>query len=83
MAGLTAYSIHRGGFGGISEAQAVTLQEFHFKIANTPITLYDTEVILDNKIGSQLFFGSLGADFVLSVKKMTINYEKMFVGIEL
>lgn len=84
LVGLAEHSTSRGGFGGISEAQAVTLPEFHFKIAHTPVTLHDTEVIKSHKASNKLYMSSsLGADFVLSVKKMIINYEKMFVGIDI
>lgn len=79
ISGLTEHTTSRGGFGGVSEIKAVTMPEFHFKVADTPVTLYNTEVVKYNTNGSQLFSGSLGADFVLSFKRLTINYNKMFI----
>lgn len=79
ISGLTEHTTSRGGFGGVSETKAVTIPEFHFKVTDTPVTLYNTEVVKYNTNGSQLFSGSLGADFVLSFKRLTINYNKMFI----
>lgn len=77
--GLTEQATSRGGFGGIAQAKVVVLPEFHFEIAEVPVTLYDTEVIENIDSASQLFSGSLGADFVLSFKRLVINYQNMFV----
>lgn len=77
--GLAARTTSRGGFGGISQTQAVVLPEFRFEVAGSTVTLYDTEIIKNPESGSQLFSGSLGADFVLSFKRLVINYQNMFV----
>ena len=77
--GLTEQATSRGGFGGIAQAKVVVLPEFHFEIADVPVTLYDTEVIENIDSASQLFSGSLGVDFVLSFKRLAINYQNMFV----
>lgn len=77
--GLAERTTSRGGFGGISQTQAVVLPEFRFEVAGSSVTLYDTEVIKNPESGSQLFSGSLGADFVLSFKRLVINYQNMFV----
>lgn len=77
--GLTEQSTSRGGFGGISQIKAVTLPEFCFEAAGSIVTLHNTEVIKNTENDSQLFSGSLGADFVLSFKRLVINYQNMFI----
>lgn len=77
--GLAEQATSRGGFGGISQAKAVVLPEFCFEAAGSTVTLYDTEVITNTESGSQLFSGSLGADFVLSFRRLVINYQNMFI----
>ena len=77
--GLTEQSTSRGGFGGISQIKAVTLPEFCFEAAGATVTLHNTEVIKNTENDSQLFSGSLGADFVLSFKRLVINYQNMFI----
>ncbi len=77
--GLAEQTTSRGGFGGISQTKAVVLPEFRFEVAGSTVTLYNTEVIKNTESGSQLFSGSLGADFVLSFKRLVINYQNMFV----
>ncbi|WP_300705289.1 aspartyl protease family protein [uncultured Alistipes sp.] len=80
ISGLSEQSSQRGGFGGISKTTTVTLPEFNCTLAGVPVTLHDTEVIIpDSDNQSQLFHGALGADFVLSFKRFTINYQNMFV----
>lgn len=77
--GLTEQTTSRGGFGGISQTKAVVLPEFRFEVAGSAVTLYNTEVIKNTESSSQLFSGSLGADFVLSFKRLVINYQSMFI----
>ena len=77
--GLTEQTTSRGGFGGISQTKAVVLPEFRFEAAGSTVTLYNTEVIKNTESGSLLFSGSLGADFVLSFKRLVINYQSMFI----
>lgn len=77
--GLAEKITSRGGFGGISQTKVVVLPKFHFEVAGSTVTLHDTEVIKDTESSSQLFFGSLGADFVLSFKRLVINYQNMFI----
>ena len=77
--GLAEQTTSRGGFGGISQTKAVVLPEFRFEVAGSTVTLYNTEVIKNTESGSQLFSGSLGADFVLSFKRLVINYQNMFI----
>ena len=77
--GLTEQSTSRGGFGGISQIKAVTLPEFCFEAAGSIVTLHNTEVIKNTENDSQLFSGSLGVDFVLSFKRLVINYQNMFI----
>lgn len=81
LAGLPEHATSRGGFGGIFQVKGVTLPEFHFTMSGIPVTLYNTEVIKSDK-NSQLFLGSLGADFILSFKRLVINYENMFIKCE-
>ena len=77
--GLAAHTTSRGGFGGISQIKAVTLPIFCFEAAGSTITLHDTEVIKNTESDNQLFSGSLGADFVLSFKRLVINYQDMYI----
>ena len=56
----------------------MTLPEFCFSLSGTPVTLYGTEVIGTDG-DSQLLSGSLGADMVLSFRRLTINYDNMYV----
>ncbi|WP_300798195.1 hypothetical protein [uncultured Alistipes sp.] len=80
MAGLARHTTRRGGFGGIEEFEAVTLPEFRFRAAGRDVVLHDTEVICDEAEGGLLLTaGSLGADFVRSFRRLTINYERMFL----
>lgn len=78
--GLAEKITSRGGFGGISQTKAVVLPEFHSEVAGSTVTLHDTEVIKDTESSSQLFSSSLGADFVLSFKRLVINYQNMFIS---
>lgn len=77
--GLAEQTTSRGGFGGISQTKAVVLPEFRFEVAGSTVKLYNTEVVKNTESGSQLFSGSLGADFVLSFKRLVINYQNMFI----
>lgn len=77
--GLEEHTTSHGGFGGISQIKAAVLPEFRFESAGHTVTLYDTEVITNPESDSQLFSGSLGADFVLSFKRLVINYQNMFI----
>lgn len=77
--GLTEHTTSRGGFGGISQIKAVTLPRFCFEAAGSTVTLHDTEVIKNTESDNHLFSGSLGADFVLSFKRLVINYQDMFI----
>lgn len=78
LSGLAEHSARKGGFGGISQAKGVTLPEFRFVVSEVPVTLYNTVVIRSDE-KKQLFSGSLGADFVVLFKRLTINYESMFI----
>ena len=77
--GLAEQATSRGGFGGISQTKAVVLPEFRFEVAGSTVKLYNMEVVKNTESGSQLFSGSLGADFVLSFKRLVINYQNMFI----
>lgn len=79
IGGLAEHVASRGGFGGISQIKAVTLPNFCFEAAGTNVTLHNTEVITNTETDSRLFAGSLGADFVLSFKRLAINYQNMFI----
>ena len=79
LTGLDEHESSRGGFGGITQVKVVTLPKFGFNLSGQPVTLTNTEVVLEEPAESQLFSGSLGADFVLSFKRLTINYENMFI----
>lgn len=78
LSGLSEHENSRGGFGGISQVKVVTLPKIDFSLSGKPVTLYNTE-ILKESAGSQLFSGSLGADFVLSFKHLIISCENMFI----
>lgn len=78
LSGLAEHESSRGGFGGVSQVKAVTLPKFSFSLSGRPVTLHNTEVLKESA-ESQLFSGSLGADFVLSFKRLIINYENMFI----
>ena len=82
LSGLPEHESRFGGFGGVSKTKAVTLPEFCFSLSGQPVTLHDTEVWMESS-GSQLFYSSLGADFVLAFKRLIINYKNMFVRGEL
>lgn len=80
VAGLARHKTRHGGFGGIEEFEAVTLSEFRIRAAGRDITLHDTEVICDGAKGDTLLtVGSLGADFIRSFRRLTINCERMFL----
>ena len=80
VAGLARHATRRGGFGGIRKVEAVTLPEFRFRAAGCDVILHDTEVICTGPGGEAMpYSGSLGADFVRSFRRMTINYRRMFI----
>ncbi|HIY13829.1 MAG TPA: retropepsin-like domain-containing protein [Candidatus Alistipes cottocaccae] len=80
VAGLAQHTTRRGGFGGIEKVEAVTLPEFRFRAAGHDIVLHDTEVISSGPEGGVVpYNGSLGADFVRAFRRLTINYERMFI----
>lgn len=83
LSGLPEHESRFGGFGGVSKTKAVTLPEFVFSLSGQPVTLRDTEVWMGPSSGSQLFNSSLGADFILSFRRLVINYKNMFVRGEL
>lgn len=78
LSGLPAHESRHGGFGGVSLVDAVTLPEFCFSLSGMPVTLHNTEVLTESA-ENRLFSGSLGADFVLSFRRLTISYENMYV----
>lgn len=80
VAGLAQHTTQRGGFGGIEKVEAVTLPEFRIHAAGRDIALHDTEVICSGPEGGAMpYNGSLGADFVRAFRRLTINYERMFI----
>ena len=80
VTGLARHATRRGGFGGIREVEAVTLSEFRIRAAGRDVVLHDTEVLCNEaEGGSLLYVGSLGADFVRSFRRLTINYDRMFI----
>lgn len=78
VAGLSEQSTQHGGFGGIVHMVSVTLPEFRFHLSGTPVVLEQVEVVRNNG-GSQFLSGSLGADFALAFKRLSINYKNMFL----
>lgn len=80
VAGLARHKTRHGGFGGIEEFEVVTLPEFRFQAAGCDVVLHNTEVLCNEaEGGSLLTVGSLGADFVRSFRRLTINYRRMFL----
>lgn len=78
VAGLVRHATRRGGFGDIRKVVAVTLPEFRFHTAGCDKVLHDTEVFCNEAEGGMLLtVGSLGADFVRSFRRLTINYERI------
>lgn len=73
--GVETHEVERGGFGGMITARAAILPAFGFTVAGVPVTLHDVDLYLDAGAPD----GSLGADFVRTFRRLTINYEKMFV----
>ena len=69
--------LKRGGFGGIETLTGYILPEITFHLGTTPFTLHQAEVV--KEANSRWSVGSLGTDFLQAFKRVTINYEKMFV----
>ncbi|HJA87218.1 MAG TPA: retropepsin-like domain-containing protein [Candidatus Parabacteroides intestinavium] len=69
--------LKRGGFGGIESFTGYVLPEITFQLGATPFTLRQVEVVNDAE--NRLAAGSLGADFLQAFKRVTINYDQMFV----
>ena len=69
--------LKRGGFGGIESFTGYVLPEIIFQLGATPFTLRQVEVVNDAE--NRLAAGSLGTDFLQAFKRVTINYNKMFV----
>ena len=81
VAGLDAHATQRGGFGGVVEQRSVTLPTFEFTLSELPVRLIHTEVLLGDPTSAiPDVSGSLGADFVLSFKRLTIDYRNMSVS---
>lgn len=78
LSGLVEHESNRGGFGGFSQVKVVTLPKIDFSLSGKPVTLYNMEISKE-AAGSQLLSGSLGADLILSFKRLIINYENMFI----
>ena len=78
--GLEPHVSARGGFGGMADVKVVTLPEFQFSLGDKCVTLHGTEVIPESPGSSQLFSGSLGADFIMSFRRISINYENSCVS---
>lgn len=74
VSGLEKRTTFCGGFGGIKPREVYTLPEFSLRLFDQSVTLRQTDV--DLSCGG---FGSLGTDFVLAFKRLTINYESMYV----
>lgn len=69
--------LKRGGFGGVESFTGYVLPEITFQLGATPFTLRQVEVVNDAE--NRLAAGSLGADFLQAFKRVTINYDQMFV----
>ena len=69
--------LKRGGFGGIESFTGYVLPEITFQLGATPFTLRQVEVVNDAE--NRLAAGSLGTDFLQAFKRVTINYDQMFV----
>lgn len=69
--------LKRGGFGGVESFTGYVLPEITFQLGATPFTLRQVEVVNDAE--NRLAAGSLGTDFLQAFKRVTINYDKMFV----
>ena len=74
VSGLEKRTTFCGGFGGIKPREVYTLPEFSLRLFDQSVTLRQTDV--DLSCGG---FGSLGTDFVLAFKRLTINYGSMYV----
>lgn len=70
-------SLKRGGFGGVESFTGYVLPEITFQLGATPFTLRQVEVVNDAE--NRLAAGSLGTDFLQAFKRVTINYDQMFV----
>lgn len=67
-----AQPLKKGGFGGIKHFSGYVLPEITLQLDGKPFTLRQIEVSRETD-------GSLGTDFLQAFKRVTINYQKMFV----
>lgn len=80
VAGLEPFDTKRESFDGVDKLKVVTLPEFRFRVGGADAVLHDVDAISNVLLGSGT--GSLGSDFVLSFKRVTINYENTFIRCE-
>lgn len=79
VAGLEEHEATRDGYGITVTVGAVTIPEFRFRVGDTEAVLPDVEAVTRSTVGSLAGKGMLGADFVLSFRRLTINYDNMFI----
>lgn len=82
VAGLERHPVRRGGFGGVAQGEAVTLDSLAVGVHGTDVVLEDVDVVVGVPEGLRLFGGSLGADFVTGAGRMTLSYDGMFVVVD-
>lgn len=72
-----------GGFGGMRKVDVFILPEISFKVGNAISSNKIVPVFPNKSWGVQTFEdGSVGMNFIKQFKKITVNYEKMFLNVE-
>ena len=76
-------TVSSGGYGGILSLDSYQIPVFPLTIGDSNFELTDVDVLLEKILPfGNNEDGSLGADFILSAKKTTINFDHMFLKIE-
>ncbi len=82
-AGVNITSTSMTGFGGTKESGTFSIPSFPVKVGTVNRNMTDLKVLTDKLgNGSSRNDGILGADFVRMFRKVTVNFNKMFLTVE-
>ncbi|MDD3161019.1 MAG: retroviral-like aspartic protease family protein [Bacteroidales bacterium] len=82
-AGLLKMTTTMSGFGGTRESRVFDIPSFPIKVGTVNHTMINMSVFTDRIIGAtSQFDGLLGSDYVRMCRKVTVNFNKMFMTVE-
>lgn len=71
-------SISIGGAGGSITKRGYVVQ-FKTRVGNQPVTLDSVQLFKENIKEDNSFYGNIGQDLIRKFKKMTLNFQDMFI----